>query len=132
MGELEFYQKIKNWDFSKINCISENLTDWDLYERNYGDESYARELQYVRKNLLEEIEKWDKIDMKLVLEEQGYINEFSVTELVHYVLTQYAGIDEKDVVLNRIENGYGIYVQIRPVQEKCRYPTDGSGYGREA
>jgi len=32
MNELEFYEKIKNWDFSMINYIEENLTNWDLYE----------------------------------------------------------------------------------------------------
>ena len=32
MNELEFYQSIKDWDFSKINYISENLTSWDMYE----------------------------------------------------------------------------------------------------
>lgn len=32
MTELEFYQKIKDWDFSKINYISESLTSWDMYE----------------------------------------------------------------------------------------------------
>ena len=32
MNELGFYERVKNWDFSMINCIDENLTDWDLYE----------------------------------------------------------------------------------------------------
>ena len=32
MNELEFYQKIKNWDFSKIKYVSENFTNWDMYE----------------------------------------------------------------------------------------------------
>ena len=32
MNELEFYQKIKNWDFSKIKYLSENFTNWDMYE----------------------------------------------------------------------------------------------------
>lgn len=32
MSELEFYEKVKNWDFSKINCIEENLTNWDMYK----------------------------------------------------------------------------------------------------
>ena len=32
MTELQFYQQIKNWDFSKINYICENLTNWDMYE----------------------------------------------------------------------------------------------------
>lgn len=30
-NELAFYDDIKNWDFSKIKYIEENLTDWDLY-----------------------------------------------------------------------------------------------------
>ena len=32
MKELEFYQKVKNWDFSHINYLIENLTKWDMYE----------------------------------------------------------------------------------------------------
>jgi len=32
VNELEFYEKIKNWDFSMINCVEENLTNWDLYD----------------------------------------------------------------------------------------------------
>ena len=32
MNELQFYDKIKNWDFSMINHTNENLTKWDLYE----------------------------------------------------------------------------------------------------
>ena len=32
MNELEYYEKIKNWDFSMINYTEENLTNWDLYE----------------------------------------------------------------------------------------------------
>lgn len=32
MKELDFYQKIKNWDFSMINYTSENLTNWDMYQ----------------------------------------------------------------------------------------------------
>ncbi len=30
-NELNFYNKIKNWDFSKIKYIEESLTNWDLY-----------------------------------------------------------------------------------------------------
>lgn len=30
-NELGFYDGIKNWDFSMIKFIEENLTDWDLY-----------------------------------------------------------------------------------------------------
>ena len=30
MNELQFYDKIKNWDFSMINHTNENLTKWDL------------------------------------------------------------------------------------------------------
>lgn len=32
MGEIEFYEKIKDWDFSNINRIEEKITDWDLYK----------------------------------------------------------------------------------------------------
>lgn len=32
LKEYEFYNKIKDWDFSKINYEEEILTDWDLYE----------------------------------------------------------------------------------------------------
>ena len=32
MRELNFYQKVKNWDFSMIDYKSENLTNWDMYE----------------------------------------------------------------------------------------------------
>ena len=32
MNELQFYDKIKNWDFSMINHTKESLTKWDLYE----------------------------------------------------------------------------------------------------
>ena len=32
VNELEFYQKIKNWDFSKIKYETENFTNWDMYE----------------------------------------------------------------------------------------------------
>lgn len=29
--ELDFYNKIKNWDFSDIKIEEENLTNWDMY-----------------------------------------------------------------------------------------------------
>ncbi len=32
MKEKEFYDKLKNWDFSYLNVIEEKLTNWDLYE----------------------------------------------------------------------------------------------------
>lgn len=32
MRELDFYQKVKNWDFSMIDYKSESLTNWDMYE----------------------------------------------------------------------------------------------------
>lgn len=32
MSELEFYEKVKNWDFSMIKYSKECLTDWDLYK----------------------------------------------------------------------------------------------------
>ena len=30
--EKEFYEEIKDWDFSKFEIESESLTNWDLYE----------------------------------------------------------------------------------------------------
>ena len=47
MNELEFYEKIKNWDFDKINYTEENLTNWDLYkllELNSSNESKILDL----------------------------------------------------------------------------------------
>ena len=29
-NELNYYNKIKNWDFSQINCETESLTNWDI------------------------------------------------------------------------------------------------------
>lgn len=31
-GELDFYDRAKDWDFSKIKYVAESLTDWDIYE----------------------------------------------------------------------------------------------------
>ncbi len=31
-NELDFYEKVKNWDFSNIKRTDESLTNWDLYE----------------------------------------------------------------------------------------------------
>lgn len=30
--EYEFYNKLKNWDFSQIKYEEENLTKWDMYD----------------------------------------------------------------------------------------------------
>lgn len=30
--ELEFYNRIKNWDFSNIKMCEENFTNWDIYK----------------------------------------------------------------------------------------------------
>ena len=30
--EFDFYEKIKNWDFSEIKYTEESLTNWDMYE----------------------------------------------------------------------------------------------------
>ena len=30
--EYDFYNEIKNWDFSDINRTEENFTNWDMYE----------------------------------------------------------------------------------------------------
>ena len=32
MKELNYYEKIKDWDFSQINFITENFTNWELYD----------------------------------------------------------------------------------------------------
>lgn len=32
-SELKYYEKIRNWDFSQIKYTTENLTNWDLYEK---------------------------------------------------------------------------------------------------
>ena len=41
IDELNYYNKIKNWDFSKIKVEEENLTNWDMYEilKNSTDEN---------------------------------------------------------------------------------------------
>lgn len=32
-SELKYYERIGNWDFSRIKCETENLTNWDFYEK---------------------------------------------------------------------------------------------------
>ena len=32
MKELQYYEKIKDWDFSQINYLSESYTNWELYD----------------------------------------------------------------------------------------------------
>lgn len=32
-NELNFYEKMANWDFSQIKCKTEKLTNWDFYEK---------------------------------------------------------------------------------------------------
>ena len=32
-NELNYYEKIGNWDFSQIKCQKEYLTNWDFYEK---------------------------------------------------------------------------------------------------
>lgn len=31
--ELNFYEKLGNWDFSDIKCTTEKITDWDFYDK---------------------------------------------------------------------------------------------------
>ena len=31
-NELDYYNRIKNWDFSKINYEVESFTNWDIYD----------------------------------------------------------------------------------------------------
>lgn len=45
--ELDFYNKIKNWDFSDIKVDEENLTNWDMYSilnNVAGKEDYILDL----------------------------------------------------------------------------------------
>ena len=47
INELDFYEKVKNWDFSKIKYVEESLTDWDMYEilnKNANSESKILDL----------------------------------------------------------------------------------------
>lgn len=32
-NEFKYYERIGNWDFSQIECKTENLTNWDFYEK---------------------------------------------------------------------------------------------------
>ena len=32
-SELKYYERIGKWDFSQIKCKTENLTNWDFYEK---------------------------------------------------------------------------------------------------
>ena len=32
-NELKYYERIGNWDFSQIKCKTENVTEWDFYEK---------------------------------------------------------------------------------------------------
>ena len=46
-SELDFYEKIKNWDFSMIKYTKESLTNWNLYEllkQNSNSESIILDL----------------------------------------------------------------------------------------
>lgn len=46
-NELKQYNKIGNWDFSQIDCITERLTSWDFYEKikeNSSDKSFCLDL----------------------------------------------------------------------------------------
>lgn len=32
-SELKYYERIGNWDFSQIGCKTENITNWEFYEK---------------------------------------------------------------------------------------------------
>lgn len=32
-NELNYYEKIGNWDFSQIKCRTEDLTNWNYWEK---------------------------------------------------------------------------------------------------
>lgn len=46
-NELKYYSEIGNWDFSKIKCQKEDLTNWNFYEKikeNTNDESICLDI----------------------------------------------------------------------------------------
>ena len=46
-SELKYYEKIGNWDFSKIKCKTENVTNWDFYQKikeNINEKSLCLDL----------------------------------------------------------------------------------------
>ena len=46
-SELKYYERIGNWDFSRIKCKTENLTDWDFYgkiKENTNEKSLCLDL----------------------------------------------------------------------------------------
>lgn len=46
-NEINFYDKVKNWDFSNIKIEEENLTNWDMYKilnEHYKDNDYILDL----------------------------------------------------------------------------------------
>ena len=49
--EYDFYNEIKNWDFSDINYSIENLTNWDMYKilNNNVNKDILVEEEIVRK-----------------------------------------------------------------------------------
>mgnify|MGYP003313545555 CR=1 FL=1 len=54
MNQHDFYQKVKNWDFSNIKYVSDTLTNWDMYEElrksvnynNYKKRSYPHSYEH--------------------------------------------------------------------------------------
>ena len=45
--ELDFYQRLGNWDFSQIKCKTEELTNWDFYKKikeNTNKKSFCLDL----------------------------------------------------------------------------------------
>lgn len=46
-NELKYYEKIGNWDFSMIKIKTEELTNWDFYEKikeNTNEDSVCLDL----------------------------------------------------------------------------------------
>lgn len=46
-GELEYYERIGNWDFNKIKCEVQKLTNWDFYKeirKNTNEKSICLDL----------------------------------------------------------------------------------------
>ena len=48
-NEFKYYERIGNWDFSQIKFQTENLTNWDFYEKikeNTNEKSLCFTIHY--------------------------------------------------------------------------------------
>ena len=91
--EYEFYNEIKDWDFSKINYIEEVYSSWDLYEIL---NSIAKKED--RKNLIDNLKKEDFCVNKLINNAgviiEGDLLKFSDEEIANAVAQDLAKVIE--------------------------------------